>query len=196
MSSFFIEGLVARLISQDAVSRRLLEKVQVVIVPLLNIDGVVFGNHRYDKSGRDYNRSWGEINAPSIVKNIRELATNLPKFKLFIDIHGDEASKTSYTYNQKGNMIDESRKFLSLVEKHSLYFKSLIAFPFWLQKIKKAFSQKTASSAKGMNAVEYMRNKFSILALIYEISAFAADAERSSEMGEELVDALNDYFSE
>lgn len=195
MSSFFIEGFINRLISQDAVSRQLLKKVQIVIIPMPNVDGVVYGNHRYSRRGTDYNRSWGEIDAPSAIKNISELAVNLPKFQLFLDIHGDEASKVNYVYNQKGNMAKKSRKFLSLIKEHSLDFKPLTTLPFWLQKIKKVFFQKTASSTKGTNAVEYMRNKFGILALIYEISAFATDAERSSQMGKELVDAFNDYFS-
>jgi hypothetical protein len=84
----------------------------VKIIPIINPDGVVFGNFRtsnfhliVDYLGYDLNRSFhseDEITNPEIVA-LKELGRKLrnthgDKFHTFIDLHGHSSEKNIFTY--------------------------------------------------------------------------------------------------
>lgn len=56
--NWIVEGLIARLLEDDAVARRCLEKYCVYILPMANKDGVARGRTRFNMQGKDLNRNW------------------------------------------------------------------------------------------------------------------------------------------
>jgi hypothetical protein len=55
-ASFSLEGLVHWLISDFPDAKTLRSKFIIYVIPMLNIDGVIHGNHRTDLAGFDGNR--------------------------------------------------------------------------------------------------------------------------------------------
>ncbi|MCA9196555.1 MAG: hypothetical protein KDA87_03415 [Planctomycetales bacterium] len=56
--NWVVEGLVERLLSDDAVSVEFLEQCCVSILPMANKDGVARGRTRFNSLGKDLNRNW------------------------------------------------------------------------------------------------------------------------------------------
>ncbi len=80
VSSWIAEGLIQGLISENPQFEELLRKYIFKIVPMVNIDGVIYGNSRCDISGSDCNRKWtknsNQVLYPT-VSAIRKLVTEL-----------------------------------------------------------------------------------------------------------------------
>ena len=56
--NWVVEGLVHRLLSDDAEAKKLLEMYCVYIMPMANKDGVARGKTRFNSRGKDLNREW------------------------------------------------------------------------------------------------------------------------------------------
>lgn len=56
--NWVLEGLIKRLLQDDVVARRCLEKYCVYILPMANKDGVARGRTRFNLQGKDLNRNW------------------------------------------------------------------------------------------------------------------------------------------
>ncbi len=92
MAEWFIEGLLDRLLDRaDPLSRRLLERAVVHIVPNMNPDGSVRGNLRTNAAGANLNREWmtpSMETSPEVFlvrQRIQQTGADL-----FLDAHGDE----------------------------------------------------------------------------------------------------------
>jgi len=57
--SFKVQGIIEFLLSQHPIAISLRHHHIFLIVPLLNVDGVVLGNNRHSLAGYDMNRCWG-----------------------------------------------------------------------------------------------------------------------------------------
>jgi len=58
-SSFVMKGIIEFLTSEDNIEALALRKNFVFkIVPMINVDGVIYGNYRCSLSGIDLNRVW------------------------------------------------------------------------------------------------------------------------------------------
>lgn len=80
-----------------------------VVIPMLNVDGVVLGNNRTGLLGNDFNRCWNidEINKkekqmPEIVGfvNLIKLLRRKyqKKLKFFLDFHGHSSQPNVFSY--------------------------------------------------------------------------------------------------
>ena len=105
MAEWFVEGMIERLLdSADPVSRRLLERAVVHVVPNMNPDGSVRGNLRTNAAGANLNREWMEPSmaaSPEVFlvrSRIQETGAHV-----FLDIHGDEA--LPYVFVAGGEML-------------------------------------------------------------------------------------------
>jgi murein tripeptide amidase MpaA len=91
-ASWFMEGLVNRLLDDtDAVSRTLLTKFDVYVVPMINPDGAIAGNLRTNAAGLDLNRQWADPDpekAPEVYHILEKMKET--GLDLNLDIHGDE----------------------------------------------------------------------------------------------------------
>eukprot|EP00741_Cyanophora_paradoxa_P014293 tig00020780_g13785.t1 len=108
MASFFVEGLVSRLLASDAGAEdaeveRLLARADVHVVPLMNPDGVFWGNHRNNAAGIDLNRQWNTPDperAPEVAcvrKRMEETGCHF-----FLDAHGDEGLPYVFVAGSEG----------------------------------------------------------------------------------------------
>jgi hypothetical protein len=61
-----LEHFVAELLADTTIARRFRETHRVVVVPLLNPDGVERGHWRNGMGGMDLNRDWGRFSQPEI----------------------------------------------------------------------------------------------------------------------------------
>lgn len=59
VGSFVMEGIINFLVSGKSEANELLKKYIFKIMPMMNPDGVIYGNSRCDISGADINRQWG-----------------------------------------------------------------------------------------------------------------------------------------
>ena len=59
-ASFSLEGMMNYLLSDIPEAKALRSKYIIYVIPMLNIDGVIHGNHRTDLTGSDLNRRWSE----------------------------------------------------------------------------------------------------------------------------------------
>jgi hypothetical protein len=57
-SSWVVEGLVQRLLKDDAEARKFLDRYCVYLLPMANKDGVARGRTRFNLLGKDLNRNW------------------------------------------------------------------------------------------------------------------------------------------
>ncbi|CAD8105961.1 unnamed protein product [Paramecium sonneborni] len=90
-------------ISNEA--EELLDQLIFVIVPMMNVDGVIFGNYRTGCAGRDLNRKFRE-NCKQLYPTVyamKQLISDLyqvygDQIVGFIDIHGHSAKKNVFLY--------------------------------------------------------------------------------------------------
>lgn len=59
-SSWAMDGMIKFLVSNHPEAQQLRKQYIFYIVPMLNPDGVIHGNHRTDLTGFDMNRKWGD----------------------------------------------------------------------------------------------------------------------------------------
>ena len=87
------------------------EYITWVIIPMVNIDGVILGNNRTGVLGHDFNRNWSadEIGLTksqklfpeisNIVSLVKSLKRKYPrKVKMFLDLHGHSSQPNVFTY--------------------------------------------------------------------------------------------------
>ena len=65
-SNWIVEGLVQRLLKDDADAKRFLERYTVYILPMANKDGVARGMTRFNVMGKDLNRNWDTPADPNL----------------------------------------------------------------------------------------------------------------------------------
>ena len=92
MAEWFVEGMLARLLDDaDPVTRRLLERAVLYVVPNMNPDGSVRGNLRTNAAGANLNREW---QSPSRERSPEVLSVRSAMedtgVAAFLDVHGDE----------------------------------------------------------------------------------------------------------
>ncbi len=104
MASWFMEGLVNRLLDEDdPISKKLLQKAVFYIVPNMNVDGSILGNLRVNALGVNLNREWefpSKEKSPEVffVRNkMDETGVDLN-----LDIHGDEDLPYNFTASIEG----------------------------------------------------------------------------------------------
>ncbi|CAD8097392.1 unnamed protein product [Paramecium primaurelia] len=102
-SSWVMQGLLEYLSSSQA--EKLLDQLIFVIVPMMNVDGVIFGNYRTGCAGRDLNRQFRDSckKLYPTVYAMKQLISDLyqvygDQIVGFIDIHGHSAKKNAFLY--------------------------------------------------------------------------------------------------
>ena len=104
-ASFVIQGFLDFVTSQHEDACYLRKVADIVVVPMLNPDGVSLGNYRTDATGVDLNRRWDAPSKemePSLYWT-RELLQGINnekdrKLDMFIDVHAHSTSKRSFMY--------------------------------------------------------------------------------------------------
>jgi hypothetical protein len=103
--SYKVQSIIKFLLSNNSVAESLRCNHIFLIVPLLNIDGVILGNNRCSVAGNDMNRCWGnpdKVQEPIIYKlkselnEIYKLGKN--QILIFCDLHGHSRLYNSFMF--------------------------------------------------------------------------------------------------
>lgn len=98
-----VKGVVDFLIGDSKEARILRKKCIFKIVPMLNPDGVIYGNYRCSLLGVDLNRRWKHPNPlmhPTIyyTKKLIKILSEEREVALFCDFHGHSIKRNIFTY--------------------------------------------------------------------------------------------------
>jgi hypothetical protein len=102
-ASIAMEDFSRALFSRAKDSVRLLKHFSFLLLPMINVDGVICGYYRPSISGYDMNRSWGSPNKAfnpveyEVLSLLDKLARTRPVL-FFLDFHGHSAQCNSFTY--------------------------------------------------------------------------------------------------
>jgi murein tripeptide amidase MpaA len=123
MAAWWAEGLVERLLDDDdEVTRAILERCVVRVVPNMNPDGSVHGNLRANAAGFNLNRAWQEPD-PEISPEVLCVRDEMERtgVDLFLDVHGDERNPYCFLAGCEGNPgYSERLRFLENLFEQSL----------------------------------------------------------------------------
>ncbi|XP_041436090.1 cytosolic carboxypeptidase 1-like isoform X2 [Xenopus laevis] len=103
-ASWVMKGTLEYLMGSSATAQRLRESYIFKIVPMLNPDGVINGNHRCSLSGEDLNRQWQNPNSDlhSTIYHTKGLLQYLSAIKraplVYCDYHGHSRKKNVFMY--------------------------------------------------------------------------------------------------
>lgn len=102
-SSHVVEGLIRFLISDDEDAIWLRKNFVFKIIPMLNPDGVKYGNYRCSLLGFDMNRRWGAPNKfldPTVfhLKSLIWVFSEERHVKLYYDLHGHSRWMNSFIF--------------------------------------------------------------------------------------------------
>lgn len=98
--SYGLRGFVPALYEQSPLANSFREQYGIVLVPLMNPDGVVHGNWRHNMHDTDLNRDWGPFNQPEtqLIKDYLDaLDASGKNVRLFLDFH---STKRNVFYTQ------------------------------------------------------------------------------------------------
>ena len=102
-SSYMVKGAIDFLLSDSKEAKMLRSKFVFKVVPMLNPDGVVYGNYRCSLLGVDLNRRWKHPNKtmhPTIfyTKKVIEAFSEERELAMFSDLHGHSIKKDVFAY--------------------------------------------------------------------------------------------------
>ena len=106
-SSFAMEGFLKFVFSDDQLSFLLRQKFSILIIPMLNIDGVVCGFYRPGLGGVDLNRIWKK-NQKTEARTITALVDKLSetrKVLFFLDFHGHAGQWNAFSYGVRDKAV-------------------------------------------------------------------------------------------
>lgn len=111
-----MKGFIDFLLSDDDTAKWLRDKFVIKIIPMLNPDGVIVGNHRCNLKGYDLNRQWGASEAkrdvaPEIfgARDMIEQSTQTREVLLFCDLHGHSRKHGIFMYGCNNDSSLEKR---------------------------------------------------------------------------------------
>ena len=141
VGSFMIKGAIDFLVSNTFEAQKLRKKIVFKIIPMLNPDGVRYGNYRSSLLGVDLNRRWKKPHKflhPTIfyAKKMIEIFKEFHDVKFICDMHGHTKKFYSFMYGCCDNPYDY------LMNKQNLLAKVV---PFLLAKKNKFFSWKDSN---------------------------------------------------
>ena len=136
VSSYVVQGLIDFLINlNNPISKYLRDKFIFKIIPMLNIDGVIYGNYRLNLLGKDMNRLWipslasspDECDTSSLyinnIINMIKKTLNSRNIYFYCDFHGHSGKQNFFLYGcQKEGMENFDKKFMEMYSKRSNIF--------------------------------------------------------------------------
>ncbi|KAJ8380906.1 hypothetical protein SKAU_G00016840 [Synaphobranchus kaupii] len=149
-ASWVMKGTLEFLMSCSPVAQSLREAFIFKIIPMLNPDGVINGNHRCSLSGEDLNRQWLNPNAelhPTIyhTKGLLQYLSAIQRAPLvYCDYHGHSRKKNVFMYgcSMKETMWQTNISSTSCDLQEDLGYRTL---PKILSQVAPAFSMSSCS---------------------------------------------------
>lgn len=98
--NWVVQGLIQRLLKDDEIARRYLERYCVYVLPMANKDGVARGRTRFNMQGKDLNRNWDipsdQALAPenyALEEWVKAMIKRGQRPDLALDLHNDEGGR-------------------------------------------------------------------------------------------------------
>jgi len=161
--AFGLISFVEKLADNSELSKNFRKKFRVVVIPLVNPDGVDNGQWRHNSNGVDLNRDWYALNQPE-TKQVRDellrTANELKgKVKFFIDFHSTQ--QDIFYITSKDSMLD----FDPIYETTQNWFNKIHEiFPDYKLNIDESLNNNRAPTSDG-----WAYNAFNCPALTYEL---------------------------
>ena len=120
-TSFVMKGIIDFVTSIDSPEAILLRKNFVFkLIPMINPDGVVWGNYRCSLSGMDLNRRWKNPDALLFaeVTSIKKLVSDFHQQNqiiLYTDLHGHSRARKAFTYGNNYMHNPESTRIFPYI---------------------------------------------------------------------------------
>lgn len=171
-SSYFLEGIIDTIISNYSN----FSNYCFLIFPMVNINGVKNGNHRY-YNDLDYNRIWNNNNCQEIEFIKKQLDKH--DVVMFIDVHGDEVSKIDYIRSNDKNLKNVITDFMVLDDNSKL--KRFIRAIIKQHKVINVFDK---------TAREYVIKKYNCIGILVELSMLTNDCKVAREKGKKFIKQL------
>jgi murein tripeptide amidase MpaA len=170
MAQWFTEGLINKLLSQDSSSYQLLEKAVFYIVPNMNPDGSIKGNHRTNSHGINLNRQWqnpSKTLCPEVYYVQEKMAQT--GVDLLLDIHGDEEIPHNFIMPAKGSYSNatQANQFKSNFMAATKEFQIEVDYDTFHKK-QSSCCGSTCGGKQSM-ASQYVTDSFGCLALVLEM---------------------------
>ncbi len=126
-ASWMMKGMLDFLTS-DTASAKLLRQIFVIfVVPVLNPDGVVYGNNRCSLAGVDLNRQWkmpSKMLHPTVfaLKSLMMSQRKIREIAMYIDLHGHSRKYNVFMYgcDEKKKPRPQVRSFPKLLSQHPI----------------------------------------------------------------------------
>lgn len=102
--SYKVQGIINFLLSRNSIAEALRHQFIFLIIPMLNPDGVIFGNNRCSLGGFDLNRCWGhptiqkQPTVYALKKKLHDLTNSGKQIYVFCDLHGHSKLLNSFMY--------------------------------------------------------------------------------------------------
>ena len=120
VSSYIMHGIIDFITGASAEASALREKFLFKIIPMLNPDGVIYGNYRSNLAGCDLNRKWkapSKIAHPTIYyykRLIKSIAIDR-EITLICDLHGHSRSMGTFIYGCTNFSFPEQTRVFPLI---------------------------------------------------------------------------------
>jgi hypothetical protein len=192
--NWVVEGLIHRLLRDDAGAKGYLDTYCVYIMPMANKDGVARGRTRFNQLGSDLNRKWDKPADPAVNPENYALETWLAsmiargqKPDLMIDLHNDESG--GLHVDRPGRGLDEYLKTMDRLEM------VLRKYTWYTERCWRATSSSPGSIGEGL------LDRFGVHACVLELNAnwiaglnAYTSADRWELFGAQLCEAFLHYF--
>lgn len=125
-----VEGLIKRILKNDAEVKKYLKRYCLYIMPMANKDGVVRGKTRFNANGFDLNRKWDKPADPEIAPEnyalemwLGQMIKNNKKPDLAIDLHNDPGGQLHITRREgdHSGYLRNMEKLETLLRKHTWF---------------------------------------------------------------------------
>ncbi len=106
-----MRSFIGSVMSDSELARKFRARFSIVIIPLINPDGVVLGHWRHNVNGVDLNRDWGPFTQPetqSVARLLAKMDSENESPKLMLDFH---STRSSLFYTQMPGDFDEPVDF-------------------------------------------------------------------------------------
>lgn len=128
--NWVVEGMIGRLLKDDARARAYLKRYSVYIMPMANKDGVARGWTRFNTAGKDLNRNWDRpadsVHAPenhALETWIESMIAQGRKPDLMIDFHNDQGGRLHISRPKVDlqRYLARMKRFESLLREHTWF---------------------------------------------------------------------------
>jgi murein tripeptide amidase MpaA len=174
MAQWFTEGLVNHLLSQDSSSAQLLENAVFYIVPNMNPDGSIEGNHRTNSQGLNLNRQWqnpSKTLCPEVYYVKEKMAQT--GVDLLLDIHGDEEIPYNFimSANSSNEISVQANQFKSDFVTATKEFQTEVDYDNFNKNQSRCCGTSCGTNAGGKQSMasQYVTDTFDCLALVLEM---------------------------